>query len=59
VKAFEDASIGVNSVYNYDAVLSVAKELGKFDSKQMSMLKEWSSDPEGWGIKYGFLRVVK
>ena len=49
----------MNSVYYYEDVLAVAKEQGRFDSEQERRLEEWSSDPFGWGAKYGFPRAEK
>ena len=40
----------------YDILMEVIVESGKFPKGQIAVLKEWGSDPFGWGEKHDFPR---
>jgi len=47
------------SILTYDPFLQVAVETKYINEEQFAMLREWRTDPFGWGEKHGFPKVEK
>lgn len=43
----------LHSLTDFDALCEQALELGKIDSNESEILKEWRQDPKSWSNKYG------
>lgn len=49
-KAFEEAGITINSLSNYNAMISLASEQGVVSEEQLVSLNAWREAPEKWGV---------
>lgn len=49
-KAFEDANVELTTLSNYDALISVANEIGYVRDEDIEVLREWRYSPSTWGV---------
>lgn len=49
-KAFEDANVELTTLSNYDALISVANEIGYVKDEDIEVLREWRYSPSTWGV---------
>ena len=47
------------SIFDYDLLLEVAKEVGYLPQNEIDFLKNWREDPFSWGAKHGFPQINK
>ena len=48
-KAFEDATVELTTLSNYDTLIEVAAETGYVKESEIAVLKEWRVSPSTWG----------
>lgn len=52
-KGFKDANCQLLTLSNFSTLIEVAAKKGYIKQEEIAMLKEWSTDPAGWGRKMG------
>ncbi len=53
-KSFDENKLKLISLTTFADVVSEAKEMGYINKEEMSVVLEWTSDPENWGKENGF-----
>lgn len=53
------APCGLQSILDYNTLISVALEMGKINQEQLKILREWRNEPFFWGMRHGFIKKSK
>lgn len=51
--AFESASVRLHTLTNFDAVLTIAIELGTLNAEEVETVRSWLREPYGWASRRG------
>lgn len=49
---FSSDNIALKTLTNFETILSIAFELGKFEQAEHDMIKDWFNDPYGWASRH-------
>jgi orotate phosphoribosyltransferase len=58
-KAFADAKVRKLPLLTYSTLIEEAVRGGYVSEEDRLILLDWQKDPEGWGAKNGFPKVLK
>lgn len=50
---FEQASVTLKTLTNFETILQVALEMEKFGQAEHDIIADWFSDPHGWASRHG------